>query len=323
MKIVVKNEEQAWDLLKLFAEGGLDKNPDIEVEFDGWPNFGLTVKGERYQSSITTGMMGAYLEFQRNLNRARALGVYGVPDARHLTNEEVEEGDVVISVSPGSTVLKADIAPIVQSIASRVADISSVELIGIAVILGLTFCGATLIRHHFKTKSAVLEAERDKQITERSKEETKRMKILDNAYRRLDAKQIDFQQVNILAINSQVAILESIPDADTAMLGGVSFSNREINEIETPSSEEKFPVEISGDFEIRGLRTTYVDRYFLTLRRNGMRISASFDPSELDPKTIDRLKGAVIGRQKIRLKLMLTDRPYKQYRGYVKQFWPI
>lgn len=322
MRLVIRNEDDAWAVLRQFVSGKLEAEGPPELVFDGWPKYELTVKGQRYKSSITTSLMNAYVHFQRNLNRARALGAHGVSDARHLAEDELEENEVVVSVSDGSTALLADLSPIIQSIASRVSTLSTTEITIIAIIIALSFCSRTLIKKYFKGKESDAEVRKEQQRTAQSQEETERLRVLLETQNKLSNLGLNFNQFGELAIESHATIVDSIQDADSAVLGGVTLSHDELQEVRDPESGEQFPKQITGEFEIKGLRTTYPMEYYLSLRKDEMRIRASFNPTNLNTKTMARLKDAVLHREKIKLSVVLTDRPVKQYIGFVEEFWP-
>lgn len=320
MSIEINTEADAWHALEQFANHTLP--PGVQLEFNNWPYLKIAISGDRYDSSLTPRLMSAFLILHRNMNRAYALGTRGVPDARHLSDEEILNNDFVVRVEHGSSIFDTDLTALAQGLGDRIENVSTNELVALAIIFSLAFCGSTLIKKYFENKKALSEVEREKQRTLQTQEETNRIKILDNAYRNLKNDFTDYQQTETLAIQAHTAIFKAIPDAKSATVAGLHFSRSDIAIFggEPAYNNDGFPKEVVGDFQAVGLRTRYSDRYFLTLRFGDQRISASFDPRTLDTKTVERVKDAVMNRTDLHLAVTLTSRYTRQINGEIQRF---
>ena len=57
--IRIHNEEEAWNAFLAAVEGSdVFDQADARIEFDGWPELHIKLRGEPFDSSITTEVMG-------------------------------------------------------------------------------------------------------------------------------------------------------------------------------------------------------------------------------------------------------------------------
>src|SRR5690606_16764232 len=103
----ITDETTALDLIRKALDGGFESEI-VELSFESWPVFTLNVKGDRYDSTVTSAMMRSLLEFQRHLYRVYAEVVYG-KSARALTAEERAHLEIVFKVEQGSSNIVADL----------------------------------------------------------------------------------------------------------------------------------------------------------------------------------------------------------------------
>ena len=105
------------------------------VRFGDWPRFEVTIWGQAFEGGVPTRVMPALERVQRAVHRAYARSVYGNESAR-LTREDRQGIELVFELADGSTKIRADLAPVLNELASRLSGRASVALVlAIAVIL--------------------------------------------------------------------------------------------------------------------------------------------------------------------------------------------
>lgn len=118
-KLVIKNDDAAFDLLqKLLGDESFEVP---EVEFENWPRFEMHVKGERYHSTITPELMESFLDLQKTINKSFALVRYS-DSSRRLTNADRQELKILVEVKDGSSGFLAALAEHVGIIAEGIAE---------------------------------------------------------------------------------------------------------------------------------------------------------------------------------------------------------
>src|SRR3546814_10268998 len=98
-KLNVQNEDEAWALLERTIKEAGDQN--VQVNFDTWPEFKLTLKGEDFRGTVPTRVMPPILELQKNIYRAYCQAKYNTDDIRCLKNEERAQLELIVEVHPG------------------------------------------------------------------------------------------------------------------------------------------------------------------------------------------------------------------------------
>lgn len=103
LDIIIRNEQDAYDLLQRLYEDNIVDISKVKVEFIGWPVVQMKVIGERYHSTITPPIMKAFLKLQDGMYRAYALAVYG--EVKRLSDAEKKQLELVIKVAEGCSEL--------------------------------------------------------------------------------------------------------------------------------------------------------------------------------------------------------------------------
>ncbi|MBC9743258.1 hypothetical protein IBL38_08150 [Pseudomonas syringae pv. syringae] len=86
--------------------GAIESMPDVDFVvpvFKGWPVFDVTIRGDRYEKTLTPKLMIGFIEFQDQLLRAYTELKYGSPSLQKLTQEEKDDLELIFQISKGST----------------------------------------------------------------------------------------------------------------------------------------------------------------------------------------------------------------------------
>jgi hypothetical protein len=188
--------------------------------------------GDRFDSSITTGIMRAILKLQDAVFDNYSIYRYGC--IKRLSNDERNTLELCIKVLPGSSWLEVDISDILKAIAKRISAMTYKQFMGIAAVIAigsLISLGINKITD-YKTKVIELESQRNSA--------TDMQKIVVEAQIATIEAQKEFysviakQTINMLEINGETV--------DTELLKEITKTTREKHPLST--------VVISGDFII-------------------------------------------------------------------------
>jgi len=137
--LTIHNDEEAFKLIREALDGAY-QDDIVELNFDNWPTFEITVRGSRYDSTLTTSMMRTMVEMQRHLHRVYAEAVYG-KTAKALSQEERDALELLFRVEEGSSGVKADLSEFFNNLAQNAVDKMTgrqimVTVLGVAVVWG-------------------------------------------------------------------------------------------------------------------------------------------------------------------------------------------
>lgn len=171
-QMVVKSEEQAWKLLEeaLLQHG----NFGIQLRFDAWPTFKITLEGEDFHGTIPTRVMPPILELQKNIHRAYCKVKYNTDDIRSLKEDEREALELIVEIHEGSTDFIVDLAKVLNEIAETTG-MNGIEMVFLLLGMGVIWTS------RLGWKDWLVKQERKHQqctTVSLSEEETKRAELL-------------------------------------------------------------------------------------------------------------------------------------------------
>lgn len=230
---VIKTEEEAWKLLELLVNN-FDAEERVLVEFSGWPDFHLAIKGEKYSSSIPGPLLAQLSKIQTLSNRYYGWLIYE-GDARNIKKSEKEGLELLFSVQKGSTEIKADLSAFLTNISEALSNEKTTTRVAITlIVLALSASGSIIIPQISKNIS---DQERDRIALQ--------TRALELAAEESDSAS-DFAK-------TYKDIISSVSDADSISIGSRSLSSTEIKKI---SGERRIGEDITleGNYKIKALR---------------------------------------------------------------------
>lgn len=198
--ITIENEEYAWKLIKEALDGKFD-NDIVELNFDNWPKFHINVKGDRYNSSVTTSMMRSLIELQAHFNRSYAEIIYG-KSAKSLTIDERNALEITFCVEEGSSDVSADLSGFFSELGkSAMEKMTGKQVVSVVLGTAALWASSSMFSDYLDSQQKNLEEQNRHEITlELVKSQPKLMQIQ----------------------NEQIAtytnILKSVPDAEQVRL---------------------------------------------------------------------------------------------------------
>lgn len=128
---------------------------------DNIPGIKLHIKGERFDSTMSTTLMRSILKLQEGVYRQYSIYKYG--EIRRLSPEEYAMLEIYAKVDPGSSWIELIPQPIINAVAEKVGNMTSGQiLIGVAsVAIASTICVVTSKVLDHKKKIKELEVQKE------------------------------------------------------------------------------------------------------------------------------------------------------------------
>lgn len=234
--ISIDNENSAWNYIKEALNGKYDSEV-VELNFDNWPIFHINIKGERYNSTMTTSLMRSLVELQGHLNRVYAEVVYG-KSAKSLNADERSALEIVFKVEQGSSNVVADLSGFFAELGKNAMEKMTGRQV-VAVVLGAAALWGTA-----SSFSSYLQSQ------QKSQEEKNRHEI---------TMQLLQQQPKLMQIqNEQVAtytnILKSVQDARQVTLDKAVISQDQLGLITRSERQATELTRIDDQYLISSLK---------------------------------------------------------------------
>jgi len=174
--IEIAGEADLYAALQRVVEDGV--GADWSVEFQGWPNFEVTIRGLSFDGGVPTRIMPALLALQKVVDKAYARLTYGTE--QRLSKEERKYTELVVHFQAGrSTTFISKMSPILNAIAQQaVRKMSARELMIVILGMAALIAGGYVWKTHL---NAMLDEKEIDQKLELSREETRRYELLRKA----------------------------------------------------------------------------------------------------------------------------------------------
>lgn len=253
MAIRISNEDELFDLLR-DLEDGKRLGPG-DVIFDGWPKYEVIIRGEDFNGGVPTRIMPALLSFQRAIDEAYALSVYG--ESRRLSKEERRQTEIVVHLDKGSTKFEAPLwdalnNALTAAMKSMDGTQALIAILGVAAMVG----GVWVVKLWLEARS------RDKKIefeANATKEETERFRIISELAK--NNAQLAGAKAALEESNSQ--LIRKLDDRDSLVLG----KDTEISGADGRAAVRKTPddpveVRLDGEYRILSVHSGAVKSGF-------------------------------------------------------------
>lgn len=246
--VAIHDENVALDYIRSALDGAYN-DEIIQLEFTDWPKFEITIRGDRYNSTLTTTLMKALVELQSHLNRIYAEVIYG-KSAKALTNEEREALEIVYKVEQGSSQVVADLAGFFTELGKNAMEKMTGKQV-VTTVLGVAalFTASSGYNSYLTNGAKSVEEQNRHEITLRLVE----------------------QQPKLLQIQSDhqatyTNILKSVADAEEVELNQTVMSQAQIEEITRSERQQTELKRLDAEYLISSLKVKN-DRYRIEITR--------------------------------------------------------
>lgn len=276
-RIVIRNQDQAWDVFRAAVERR-DLPERFILRFEGWPAFEMRVAGKDWDSTVPTRVMSPLLEIQKDINRKYTEIAYGSANLKKLREDDRDQLEIIVKVSKGSSDFRAPLDGQLNVLAAKAIERMDSFDIAITVIgLALVWGGVEISKAWFAKRQREVEAET---TVELSKQETDRLKIFERAMRQnpvLESARQDFE-------DSQNRILKTLKPNDETEIKGVSLTGADAMEITQQARARAEDEEIGGIFRVLANDASKGADFKIKIARvsDGLAFNATV-PVELDP----------------------------------------
>ena len=246
--VAIKSEDSALEYIRSALDGAYD-NEIIQLEFSDWPKFEITIRGSRYDSTLTASLMKSLVELQAHLNRIYAEVIYG-KSARALTNEEREALEIVYRVEKGSSQVIAELGGFFTELGKNAMEKMTGRQV-VTTVLGVAAIIATgsIANNLMATEAKSIEEQNRHEITlELIKQQPKLLQM-----------QRDYQA-------AYTNILKSVSDADEVELNNTVISKEQIEEISRPGRQQTELTRLDDEYIISSFKVK-ADRYRIEITR--------------------------------------------------------
>lgn len=236
VELVIRSEDEAIACLHQALEGCFD-NLSVLIKFDGWPSLAIDVEGNRYHSSLPTGMIKALVDYQAAINRAYASIAYG-KSAKSLTEEDRKEVELVFNVQEGSTDTQAPLWEVLTKLGEKAIDRMTGKHLVITVLgAALIGCATYGSVHWMDTQAAMVADAAKKDMVE---------KIL--------AQNEHLAQMQADVSKAAMSLVKGAYDAERLSYGDVVLTKPQIEALNQRGREAAAVHRIDGPYEVVQLK---------------------------------------------------------------------
>ncbi|MCM0083940.1 hypothetical protein L4X63_20365 [Geomonas sp. Red32] len=250
---VIRNEDDAWALLKEACS--VKELSAFDIKFDNWPVLDIKLVGDQFSSNLSTKMMEAFIELQKNINRTYARLYYNYSTARGITNEDKEQIELFVQVSPGSSEYKINLQKIVEKFVKGVAGKMTGKQATIIIV-----SGALMWTSHSAFK-AYLESQKEMKGIEMRQlagdQETQRMKIFADAMKH--EPQVAFTKADAEEVYNKV--LKAASTAKTLQMSGTKIKGQEAQKLARATRSVSEEVNLSGEYRVVKIDNSKSDHF--------------------------------------------------------------
>lgn len=307
----IKNEEDAWALLKKTIEDGISEEP-FELVFENWPVLEFKLTGDKFDSSLTIKVMQSFIDLQQKLNRAYAQIKYNKPSALGLTAAEKEELEILVHVEKGSSIFQVDLQAALETFVTGVSGkMTGPEIVATVLGVGLIYGGVTCTKAYFDHQRETKQIETSTFLSE---QETKRFEIFAQAMQKQPALQPAYAD----AEDYYNKMLKGAAEASTFEIGGQQISQEVAQELTRPTRSRAAEMQLNGLYRILKVDSSKPEGFYIGVRfeEDGRTFTAKLEDKWIFRKeaNLEVLKTAEWEKQSVYLKINA-----KEVRGQITQ----
>ncbi|ATG75915.1 hypothetical protein AN401_11690 [Zobellella denitrificans] len=307
--LVIKSEEQAFELLEQLTAEGLDLQAQ-DIVFEGWPVITLHLRGEGFDSTITPPLMRAFLALQANIYRSYAIAKYNSPKASVLSNDEREGLEIAIRVEQGSSIFKIDLQQVLEKFSSELVGKMDPKMLltmvlGVAVVWGGTSSYKHYLDHRVKIRQEEAKSEEQQALIEHlkfsSEQETQRMQIMADVFQ----NNARLQSIADIAEDARTELVKRSAVAQDVTIQGIHVTGEEAGELVKNARNKSEEVRLDGDYRILNVDSSNPEEFKVKVKSldSGDVFIAKVQDNTLERRYLDALQEGEWRRQPVRLRI--------------------
>lgn len=316
----IRNENDAWSLVKDYLDGKAIDRP----VFEDWPRMEIVIRGDEYLGSITASQMDAFMEFQKTVNRSYAAIARGHFDGRYLTGDEEDELNLRTEVREGSSILDTDLSPLVQALSSVISHATPSEVIIGGILICLSITSPILVKSFFEGRARQLELNNTKDLIKtiamQGQQDKENLSLYASALKAVTKKFPAIASLPPQLRKSQLRLLNSLNDADTAEINGVPINNQQILELNQrkPRVAQSSSI-LKGQFLVASMQK-YVSHYRLKLTSDHQAVLARLNQDTVSEAKLGKLIKAFQKSTAVDFVIQITRSDQSVLKGTIANF---
>lgn len=268
--IKLMTEADAWNFLETTLKGKIPIEADLfQLSIGNWPVLHLKLEGEKFHSSITSKMMTAFLDLQKNIYRTYAKMQYDLGNGRLLTNDEKAALELVVEVNPGSSEYFAKFEELGKKLVEgAIHKMEGRHFVILGVVGLLCWSSTTVINGYIASQ---VDAKKSEVQLALSKEESRRLEIMKEAGRQVPYVNVS-REMSEEVINK---MFKGAVSANSISIGGHKYTKQQVVEIVRPERTISNETRLDGTYRILKVDSSKADFFKVELQgENGKRFWA-------------------------------------------------
>lgn len=149
----ITTTEQIQELTQHLIEDINWFNDKVVKIADSLPVVHIHLKGVKFNSSITTGLMKAILHLQKSIYRNYSLYAYG--HITRLSTEEREALEICVKIEQGSSILNIIIKPIADEVGKRIKQMTNKQLVATVATIAILGIGYFAVNSYADSRQKI------------------------------------------------------------------------------------------------------------------------------------------------------------------------
>ncbi|OYD25565.1 hypothetical protein [Oceanimonas baumannii] len=307
--LVIKSEEQAFELLEQLTAEGLDLQAQ-DITFEGWPVLTLRLQGEGFDSTITPPLMRAFLALQANIYRSYAIAKYNSPKISAISTNEKKDLEIAIRVEQGSSIFNVDLQAVLEKFSSELVGKMDPKtlltmVLGVAVVWGGASSYKHYLDHRVKIRQEEAKSEEQQALVEHlkfsSEQETERMKIMANVLQ----DNARLQSIANIAEDARTELVKRSAVAQDVTIQGIHVTGEEAGELVKNARNKSEEVRLDGDYRILNVDSSNPDEFKVKVKSldSGDVFIAKVQDNTLERRYLEALQNGEWARHPVRLRI--------------------
>ena len=250
---VLKSEDDAWALLK--AACSAKELSAFDIKFDNWPILDIKLTGDQFNSTLSTKMMEAFIDLQKNINRTYARLYYNYTSSRGLTNEDKEQIELFVQVSQGSSEYRINLQKIAEKFVKGVAGKMTGRQATLIIVAGaLMWTSRSAYTSYLENQKEIKGIEMQQLA---GVQETTRMKVFAEAMKH--EPQIAFTKADAEEVFNKM--LKAAGAAKTIQVAGAKIKGEDAQKLARSTRSRSEEVDLSGEYRVVKIDNSKSDHF--------------------------------------------------------------
>lgn len=263
VEYVIKNEQEAWDLLFQLEKGDVDGDEPFKLKFNGWPSLDLHYQGVDFDQSVPTRVMPVLLDAQKEIHRLYCQLRYGEQNLRKLTRDDRVRLELVVKVEKGSSNLVTNLQDALNEVVKNsLANMESKHILYAILGVALMWTSGAAWKAYVDSKAKEKEIESRVEMSRLEKEKIKLLTDIKSSYPSVEQMSGGIDSFRNHSLNT-------LKNSDKLELPNTTLNidGNYASEITYTPRAESVEIRIDGDFIIQSVDSGSTKGFRLKVQR--------------------------------------------------------